>query len=47
MAIVTQYNLELKQMKVKIVFLYEDVEETIYIEKLKSFVEDNLYNKAL
>jgi len=40
MAIVNQFNLELEQMDVKTAFLYGDLEETIYMEQPKSFVED-------
>lgn len=40
MTIMNQYNLEFKQMDVKITFLHGDLEETIYIEKLEGFVED-------
>ena len=40
MAIVNQFNLELEQMDVKTTFLHGDLQETIYMEQPKGFVED-------
>jgi hypothetical protein len=41
MAIVNQYNLELKQMNVKIAFSHDYLVKEIYMEQLDGFVEDN------
>lgn len=39
-ATMNHYNLELKKMYMKTAFLYGDIEETIYMEKLEGFMED-------
>lgn len=46
MDIMNQYNLELKQMDVKITSLHGDLEETIFMEQLEAFIEDK-YNICL
>ena len=38
MALVAHYNLELHQMDVKTIFLNEDLEENVYMARLKGFV---------
>jgi len=37
LAMVDEFNLELEQMDIKIVFLYGDLEETVYLKQPKGF----------
>ena len=42
---IATFNYEIKQINVKIVFLYENIKENIYIKQLTSFNINNLIYK--
>jgi hypothetical protein len=51
MMIVNMYDLDLEHMNVKIEFLHGELNDTIYMQQLKGFVEDSskvcLFKKSL
>ena len=46
MTIIVQFDLELEQMDVKIIFLYGELEEKIYMKQLESYIEEGKENKV-
>ena len=46
LVIVVQFNLELEQMDVKIVFLHDELEEKIYMKKPEGYIQEDKENKV-
>ena len=44
--IVAQFDLELKQMEVKITFLYDELEEKIYMKQPEGYIQEGKENKV-